>query len=99
MLYSLNYKKSSKLLIIILIIGTLIVGLVISIKYSYYIPIKAVFVLSCYYNYYVKPYCRAPPYLLGLLLGILYREHKTAQTFKVGRSYLSQFSDFIKIRS
>jgi len=88
-LYALQYKKTSKILIILLIIGTLIIGLAISIHYKYYIPVKALFVLSCYYNYYVKPYCRAPPYLLGLLLGILYREYKTTQTLKIGRSYLS----------
>lgn len=30
-------------------------------------------------NYYYKPWCRAPPYLFGLYLGILYKEYMNKQ--------------------
>ena len=49
---------------------TLGIGIYISFEYEYTAPAIASQVIGQFYFYYIKPYCRAPPYYIGLFLGI-----------------------------
>lgn len=59
-----------------MILGSLGWGYYISIYYNFLILAKNLTNLAYYYKYYISSYARAPPYFLGLLIGILYREFK-----------------------
>lgn len=59
-----------------MIIASLGWGYYVSYHYDFVIPAKNTYNLDHYYKYYVSTYARAPPYFLGLLIGILYREFK-----------------------
>ncbi|CAD8057929.1 unnamed protein product [Paramecium sonneborni] len=78
-IYCLNYKLGSKILIILMILGSLGWGYYISIYYNFLILAKNFTNLAYYYKYYISSYARAPPYFLGLLIGILYREFKQSK--------------------
>lgn len=44
-------------------------------------------------KYYLKPWCRGPPYFIGLLFGIMYREFKNNKKnpeFKSALMWLSK---------
>ncbi|CAD8137883.1 unnamed protein product [Paramecium octaurelia] len=79
MIYCLNYKTGSKILILLMILGSLGWGYYLSIHYNFLIPGKNTYNPDYYYKYYVSTYARAPPYFLGLLIGILYRELKQSK--------------------
>jgi hypothetical protein len=66
-----------------MIIGTLGWGLYLNIHYDFLIPARNTYNKEYYYKYYVSTYARAPPYFLGLLVGILYREFKSYKSGKV----------------
>ncbi|KAM3141981.1 hypothetical protein pb186bvf_005854 [Paramecium bursaria] len=70
--------------VMISILITLGIGIYISFEYEYTAPAIASQVIGQFYFYYIKPYCRAPPYYVGLFLGIQYREHK--ESMKSGRN-------------
>lgn len=76
MMYAFGYKKFAKYLITTMMTASLIYGIVICFKYGFLIPAKCANNNDFYYKYYVNSLARAPPYLFGLLLGMLYREFK-----------------------
>lgn len=57
-----------------LLILCLIIGAIISFHNEYLLPMYASQVPGYNFNYYKMPFARAPPYLVGLILGISYRE-------------------------
>lgn len=59
-----------------MILGSLGWGYYLSIHYNFLIPGKNTYNPAYFYKYYVSTYARAPPYFLGLLIGICYRELK-----------------------
>lgn len=62
-----------------MIIGTLGWSYYLSVHYDFLIPGRNTYNPDYYYKYYVSSYARAPPYFLGLLVGILYREFKQSK--------------------
>ncbi|CAD8052163.1 unnamed protein product [Paramecium primaurelia] len=92
-IYCYDYKLFSKILIILMIIGTLGWAYYLTLHYDFLIPGRNTYNPDYYYKFYVSSYARAPPYFLGLLIGILYREFK--QSKKSGKiTYLHQFRDY-----
>ena len=66
-----------KFLIIAALVSTQIVGTVYSINENVKIPyITMLAKPDIMGTYYIKPWYRSPPYFLGLLIGVLYREYK-----------------------
>lgn len=66
-----------KLMIILMMVGTLAagLGLVIDKEYGIYPYDIFTFLFSDFFSkYYTKPWYRAPPYLFGILFGMYYRE-------------------------
>ncbi|CAD8140737.1 unnamed protein product [Paramecium octaurelia] len=93
LIYCFDYKVFSKILIILMIIGTLGWTYYLSVHFDFLIPGRNTYNPDYYYKFYVSSYARAPPYFLGLLIGILYREFK--QSKKSGKiTYLHQFRDY-----
>ncbi|CAK67580.1 unnamed protein product (macronuclear) [Paramecium tetraurelia] len=93
LIYCFDYKVFSKILIMLMIIGTLGWAYYLSVNYDFLIPGRNTYNPNYYYKFYVSSYARAPPYFLGLLIGILYREFK--QSKKSGQAtYLQQFRDY-----
>lgn len=72
-------KAYGKALVIGILFITQITGIIVTFYYDFLIPGFALLDPHQMTWYYFKPYCRAPPYFLGLILGIMYREHKAYQ--------------------
>ena len=73
------YSKSrriGKITIYILFIITFAFSIQVSFEYGYTLEGLDILEKGYFHNYYIKSYCRAPPYYVGLLLGIMFREYK-----------------------
>lgn len=90
----LKNKKKAKLALLILISASLTLGLII----AYDLEVKAnpptkggVSNESDFVWFYIKPYVRLPPYFLGVLFGLLYKEYKDGYGFmaKFGHACLN----------
>lgn len=71
-----------KIFIVLSIMGTSAAGLIVAYNGHFRLfpyVIDGYGVYDFMNEYYYKPYCRAPPYLLGLFLGVLYKEYVNAQ--------------------
>ncbi|CAD8083139.1 unnamed protein product [Paramecium primaurelia] len=75
-LYAKLNSRISKAVIISLLVITQTIGTVMSLVNEYLLPPFALTQPNMHQNYYTKPFTRGPPYYLGLLLGVLYRELK-----------------------
>ena len=67
-----------KLMILIMMVGGLAAGLAIVIEKEYGLypfDLNTFFNSDFFAKYYTKPWCRSPPYLLGILFGMFYREY------------------------
>ncbi|KAM3129124.1 hypothetical protein pb186bvf_018760 [Paramecium bursaria] len=85
-----------KLSIAFLLVTTQVVGIILSFLYELTVPGLSLLVNGPdFYKYYFKAYCRAPPYYLGLLIGILYREYKQTRKDPTN-SYLHQLHNASK---
>ncbi|KAM3134927.1 hypothetical protein pb186bvf_012927 [Paramecium bursaria] len=87
-LYSKVSPFVGKLSIGLLIVITQFLSIYVSIYYNFAVPGVSMLINSQnFMDYYFKSYCRAPPYYIGLLLGIMYREYKQTKKHPNG-SYL-----------
>lgn len=77
--YIMINKLYGKTLVVFLLVISQLIGTLVTFHYGFLLPGFSMGDPNLFLYYYIKPYCRAPPYYLGLLLGILYREHKIYQ--------------------
>ncbi|CAK83761.1 unnamed protein product (macronuclear) [Paramecium tetraurelia] len=75
-LYAKLNSRAAKIVIISLLVITQTIGTVMSFVNEYLLPPFALTQPKMHQNYYTKPFTRGPPYYLGFLLGVLYRELK-----------------------
>ncbi|KAL4453984.1 hypothetical protein ABPG74_003867 [Tetrahymena malaccensis] len=68
-----NHRIAGKISIILCCLISIIFGIILADKHNYHITISYLTIPTA--NYYTKPYYRCPPYLIGLYLGILYKEY------------------------
>ncbi|KAL4497864.1 hypothetical protein ABPG72_000619 [Tetrahymena utriculariae] len=68
-----NHRIAGKISIILCCIVSVTFGIILADKHNYHITISYLTVPTA--NYYTKPQYRCPPYLIGLYLGILYKEY------------------------
>lgn len=86
-----------KISIVLGIIGTSAAGLLVAYNGHFRLfpyVIDGYGVYDFMNEYYYKPYCRAPPYLLGLYLGVLYKEYANAKK-EVEENKINQNKTFL----
>ncbi|CAD8113245.1 unnamed protein product [Paramecium sonneborni] len=75
-LYAKLNSKIAKILIISFLVITQTIGTIMSLVNEYLLPPFALTQPNMHQNYYTKPFTRGPPYYLGFLIGVWYREIK-----------------------
>lgn len=76
LIYIMFKPLAGKLLILAMLAGTQAYGIWLCLEREYLINYNNSSSETFQVDYYIKPWTRAPPYLVGLLLGLYYREYK-----------------------